>query len=302
MIRRSLALLLSLALLSSGAAAQGDYSRIQVKTEKLSSNTYMLMGAGGNIGVSVGEDAVFIIDDQFGPMSEKIQAAIAAITKKPVKFVLNTHWHFDHTGGNENFAKADAVIVAHENVRKRMSTDQVIEFMSMPIKASPRVALPVITFSNDINFHLNGEALHVFHVPAGHTDGDAIVHFKTTNVVHMGDVFFNKNYPFIDTSSGGTPDGVVAAVDRVLAATNDKTRYIPGHGPLASRADLVAYRAMLDTVWNRVRALAKEGKTLEQVVAAKPSAEFDAVFGGGFLPAPKFVEMLYKGIAVGTKK
>ena len=295
-LRRPLAVFLSLALCSTGALAQGDYSKVQVTTEKLSSNTYMLTGAGGNLGLSVGEDAIFLIDDQFGPMTPKLQAAIAAISKKPIRFLLNTHWHFDHTGGNENFGKAGALIVAHENVRKRMSSDQTIEFMNMPIKASPKVALPVVTFSNDISFQLNGENLYVFHVPNGHTDGDAIVHFKTSNVVHMGDIYFNKIYPFIDTSSGGTPEGIVAAVDRVLALTNESTRFIPGHGPLGTRADLVAYRAMVDSVSTRVKTLAREGKTLAQVQDAKPTAEFDAVWGGGFLPGPQFVEMLYKGI------
>lgn len=293
---RSLIALLTLAACSSGALAQEDYSKVQVKTEKLSNSAYMLQGAGGNIGLSVGEDAVFVVDDQFAPLTPKIKAAIAAISKKPVKFVVNTHWHFDHTGGNENFGKGGAVIVAHENVRKRMSSDQVIAFMNMPIKAAPAVALPVITFGNDISFHLNGEELYVFHVPNGHTDGDAIVHFKTSNVVHMGDTYFNKIYPFIDTSSGGSPEGIVAAVDRVLKSTNDATRFIPGHGPLGTRADLSAYRSMLDTVSGRVTALAKEGKTLEQVVAAKPTAEFDEVWGKGFLPPAKFIEMLYQGV------
>jgi len=293
---RSLIALVALAACSSGALAQEDYSKVQIKTEKLSNSTYMLQGAGGNIGLSVGEDAVFVVDDQFAPLTPKIKAAIAAISKKPVKFVVNTHWHFDHTGGNENFGKGGAVIVAHENVRKRMSSDQVIAFMNMPIKAAPAVALPVITFGNDISFHLNGEELYVFHVPNGHTDGDAIVHFKTSNVVHMGDTYFNKIYPFIDTSSGGTPEGIVAAVDRVLKSTNDATRFIPGHGPLGTRADLSAYRTMLDTVAGRVTALAKEGKTVEQVVATKPTAEFDEVWGKGFLPPAKFIEMLYKGV------
>lgn len=293
---RSLVALLALAGCTGGALAQEDYSKVQIKTEKLSNSTYMLQGAGGNIGLSVGEDAVFVVDDQFAPLTPKLKAAIAALSKKPVKFVVNTHWHFDHTGGNENFGKGGAVIVAHENVRKRMSSDQVIAFMNMPIKAAPAVALPVITFGKDISFHLNGEELYVFHVPNGHTDGDAIVHFKTSNVVHMGDTYFNKIYPFIDTSSGGSPEGIVAAVDRVLKSTNDTTRFIPGHGALGNRADLTAYRTMLDTVSGRVTALAREGKNLEQVVAAKPTAEFDDVWGKGFLPPAKFVEMLYKGV------
>jgi cyclase len=295
-VLRTLAVLLALASASAPVLSQDHLEKVVIKTEKLSNTAYMLTGAGGNLGVSVGDDALFLIDDQFAPLTPKIKAALKAISSKPVKFVLNTHWHGDHTGGNENFGKTGTVIVAHENVRKRMSSDQVIAFMNMPVKASPKAALPVITFTNDISFHLNGEELHVVHVPNGHTDGDAIVHFKTSNLVHMGDIYFNGLYPFIDTSSGGSVEGVIAAVDRVLQATNDSTRYIPGHGPLGTRADLMAYRAMLDSVGSKVTALAKEGKTLEQTLAARPSAEFDATWGKGFLPPAKFVELLYKGV------
>ena len=294
MALRPLAMLFALAFSSAPVVAQ-NFDKVLVRTEKLAENTYMLAGGGGNIGVSVGEDAVFLIDDQYAPMTPKIQAALAAITSKPVRFVLNTHWHEDHSGGNENFGKADAVIVAHENVRKRMSTGQVIDFLKMDVKPSPKAALPVLTFTRDMAFHLNGEELQVTHMPAAHTDGDAVVRFKKANVVHMGDLFFNKFYPFIDTSSGGHIDGVIAAADRVLAESNDATRYIPGHGAMASRADLVAYRDMLATLGARIHKLVKEGKTLEQAIAAKPTAEYDAVWGKGFISPNRFVEMIYKG-------
>ncbi|MES2318716.1 MAG: MBL fold metallo-hydrolase [Pseudomonadota bacterium] len=293
--RPTLAVLASLAMLGAPALAQ-NFDKAQVKAEKLSANTYMLTGAGGNLGVSVGTDGVFLVDDQYAPMSGKIKAAIAAITDKPVKFVINTHWHGDHTGGNEAFGKSDTIIVAHENVRKRMSSDQLIEFLNMPVKASPALALPVITFTRDVTFHLNGEELYVFHVPNGHTDGDAVVHFKGSNLVHMGDLFFNKLYPFIDTSSGGTVDGVIAAVDRVLAESNDSTRFIPGHGALASKADLVAYRAMLATIASRIKTLVKEGKTQAQAIAARPTADFDPIWGKGFISPDRMVEMLYKDL------
>lgn len=292
---RPLALLLSLAFCSTPVLAQ-NFDKAQVKAEKLSDNIYMLTGAGGNLGVSVGEDAVFLIDDQYAPMAPKIKAAIAAISSKPVKFVVNTHWHGDHTGGNEAFAKSDAVIVAHENVRKRMSSDQVIEFLKSSVKASPKAALPVVTFSTNMTFHLNGEDMVVTHQPNAHTDGDAIVHFKNSNILHMGDLFFNKLYPFIDISSGGSVDGVIAAADRALAMSNDATKIIPGHGPMSSKADLLAYRTMLATVAPRIRQLVKDGKTLEQAIAAKPSAEFDAVWGKGFVPPARFVEMLYNDV------
>jgi len=284
------------ALLSAASFAQDNFSKVQIKTEKLTNSTYMLTGAGGNLGVSIGADAVFVIDDQFAPLTPKIKAAIRKLSKKPVKFVLNTHWHFDHTGGNENFGKAGTLIVAHDNVRKRMSTAQLIEFLGMPIKASPKRALPVVTFTTDVTFHLNGDEVHVFHVANGHTDGDAIVHFKKSNVIHLGDIFFNKLYPFIDTSSGGSVDGMIAATDRVLSLANDDTKLIPGHGPLATKDDLQIYRDMLATTSTRIKAQIKEGKKLEEAIAAKPTAEFDAVWGKGFLLPSKFVEMLWKNL------
>jgi len=287
---------LALAVFVSGASAQLDPAKVQIQTRKLAPAVYMMTGGGGNLAVSAGDDGVFIVDDQFAPLTPKIQAAVAKLSNKPVRFVLNTHWHFDHTGGNENFGKAGAVIVAHDNVRQRMSTDQVIEFMAMPIKASPHAALPVITFPGELRFHLNGEEIHAFHVPGAHTDGDAIVHFRTSNVVHLGDVFFNKLYPFIDTSSGGSVDGMIAAVDKVLSLVDDKTQLIPGHGPLATKADLQAYRDMLSTVAERIRAQIGQGKTLAEVAASKPTADFDAAWGQGFLPPAKFVEMLWKGL------
>jgi glyoxylase-like metal-dependent hydrolase (beta-lactamase superfamily II) len=289
---RPLALLLSLAFCSTPVLAQ-NFDKAQVKAEKLSETSYMLTGAGGNLGLSVGEDAVFLVDDQYAPMAPKIKAAIAAISSKPVKFVINTHWHNDHTGGNEAFAKSDAVVVAHENVRKRMSSDQMIAFLKMDVKASPKAALPVVTFTRDISFHLNGEDLLITHQPNAHTDGDAIVHFKTSNILHMGDLYFNKLYPFIDTSSGGSVEGVIAAVDRALAMANDSTKIIPGHGPLSTKAELAAYRAMLAAIAPRIKQLVKDGKTLDQAIAAKPTAEFDAVWGKGFVPPARFVEMLY---------
>ena len=281
------------ALFAAAASAQQDFSKVEIQTEKLADTVYMMTGAGGNLGLSVGEDAVFVIDDQFAPLTPKIQAEIAKLTDKPVKFLLNTHWHFDHVGGNENLGKAGALIFAHENVRKRMSTEQFMEFFGMKTKPEPKVALPVVSFTRDLAFHLNGDEIRVFHVARAHTDGDSIIHFSKSDVIHMGDSFFNKLYPFIDTSSGGTVEGVLAAVDRVLKMAGDKTRIIPGHGPLASKADLKAYRDMLAAVSGNIRGQVKARKTLEQVVASKPTAKYDDVWGKGFLPPEKFVSMLY---------
>jgi glyoxylase-like metal-dependent hydrolase (beta-lactamase superfamily II) len=281
------------ALVAAAASAQEDFSKVEIQTEKLADTVYMMTGSGGNLGLSVGEDAVFLIDDQFAPLTPKIQAAIAKLSSKPVKFVLNTHWHFDHTGGNENLGNAGAVIVAHENVRKRLSTEGFIAFFGMKTKPEPQIALPVVTFARDVIFRLNGDELVVTHVPRAHTDGDSIVEFRKSNVVHMGDTFFNKLYPFIDTSSGGSVAGVLAAADRVLKMVDDNTKIIPGHGPLGSKADLKAYREMLAAVSGNIRGQIKARKTLEQVVASKPTAKYDEVWGKGFLAPEKFVTMLY---------
>ncbi|HEX3063549.1 MAG TPA: MBL fold metallo-hydrolase [Usitatibacter sp.] len=277
---------------SAALAQEPDYSKVEIRTIPLAPRTYMLMGAGGNMGLSVGEDATFLIDDQFGPLTAKIQAAIAAVTDKPAKFILNTHWHFDHTGGNENFGGTGAVIVAHENVRRRMSTDQFIEFMKTPVPASPHAALPVVTFAQGLTFHLNGDEMRVIHVPRAHTDGDAIVHFVKSDVIHMGDVFFNGMYPFIDTSSGGTIDGMVAGCDVGLALAGDSTKIIPGHGPLGTKAELQAYRDMLAAVSARVKKLLAEGKKPDEIGQAGVTAEFDAKYGKGFLKPSDFAQMV----------
>ena len=278
------------------AFAQEDFSKVEIKTEKLADTVYMMTGSGGNLGLSAGADTVFLIDDQFAPLTPKIKAAIAKVTKKPVKFLLNTQWHFDHVGGNENMGKAGVLIFAHENVRKRMSSEQFIEFLGMKTKPDPKIALPIVTFTSEVSFHVNGDEVRAFHVDSAHTDGDTIVHFTKSGVIHTGDTFFNRLYPFIDTSSGGSVDGMIAATDRVLGMAGEKTKIIPGHGPLGTKADLKNYRDMLATVSGRVKTQVRAGKKLEDVVASKPTAEFDAVWGKGFLSPDKFVAMLYGNI------
>ena len=278
------------------AQAQQDFSKVEIRAEKLNDTTWMLVGAGGNIGLSVGEDAVFMIDDQFAPLVPRIKAVIARITPKPVQFVMNTHFHFDHTGGNEAFGKEGAWIVAHDNVRRRMSSDQVMSFIGARQPSSAKSALPVITVAGSISFHINGDEVHAFHVPNAHTDGDLIVHFRKSDIVHMGDVYFNGFYPFIDFGSGGSADGVIAAVDRVLALATDKTKIIPGHGPLANKADLQAYRDLLATVTQRIKTLRAEGRSDAQIRDAKPAADFDARYGGGFIKPEQFVQMMLGAI------
>ena len=292
--RRTLLLGLACLPVARPALAQQDFSKVEIRAEKLSDTVWMLTGAGGNMGLCAGADSVFLIDDQFAPLAPKIKAAIARITARPVQFLLNTHFHFDHTGGNEAFGGDGALIVAHVNVRQRMSSDQLIALAGSTSaqKAAPKVALPVVTVPGDISFHINGEEVHAFHVPRAHTDGDLIVHFRGSDVVHMGDVFFNGWYPFIDAGSGGSPQGVIAAYDRVLALAGEKTRIIPGHGPLANKADLAASRTMLATVTQRVQDLRRAGKSDAEIRAAQVTAEFDARFGGGFITPEAFVRMV----------
>ncbi len=256
---------------------------VEIRRTRVADGVYMLEGQGGNIGLSVGDDGVFMIDDQYAPLTPKILEAVAALTDAPVRFVVNTHWHGDHTGGNENLGKAGAVIVAHENVRARMSTEQFVAAFNMRTPAAPEVALPVITFTDSVTFHWNDDELRVFHVEHAHTDGDAVIHFRKANVVHAGDTFFNGMYPFIDAGTGGTVDGMIAATDRILAIANDRTRIIPGHGPLSDRAGLREFRGMLVTVRDRVRRLMDEGQSKEEIIAAKPTRDLDATWGNGFL-------------------
>ena len=293
---RFLAPALALALAAPLLAQQQDFSKVEVKAEKVAEGVYVLTGAGGNIGLSIGKSGSLVIDDQYAPLSDKILAMIKTLSPDPVRFVVNTHWHGDHTGGNENLAKTGAFLVAHENVRKRMGSEQFIALFNQKVPASPEAALPVVTFAEGVSFYWNGDEVRAYHVAPAHTDGDTVVQFVKADVVHMGDCFFNGSYPFIDTSSGGKVDGVVAAAERVLAGVSDKTRIIPGHGPVASKAELQAYRDTVKAIRDRVAKLKAEGKTKEAAVAAKPSAEFDAKWGQGFVKPDVFVGLVYDSV------
>lgn len=291
-----LATLLAAAAAPLPALAQAP-DTLPVRVVPIAGGVSMLVGRGGNLAVSAGPDGVFLVDDQYAPMTERIRAAVATLSDRPVRFVVNTHWHGDHTGGNENFGRAGAVIVAHDNVRRRMSTEQFIEQLRDTVPASPREALPVVTFAEGVTFHLNGDEVHVFHVPPAHTDGDALVHFRRAGVIHMGDTYFNGFYPFIDLSSGGSVDGVIGAANRGLALADAATRIIPGHGPLSGRDELRAYRDMLVGARAAVLREVAAGKTLEQVKAARPTAQWDARWGNGFMRPEMFVEVLYKDLS-----
>jgi cyclase len=236
------------------------------------------------------------VDDQYAPLTPKILTAIAQLTSKPVRFVVNTHWHGDHTEGNEHMGQAGALIVAHDNVRRRMSSEQVNEFFQRTTPASPAGALPVITFSDTVTFHINGDDVQAFHVANAHTDGDAFIVWRKPNVVHAGDVFFNGRFPFIDLSSGGSIDGMIAAIDVLLTLGDENVKIIPGHGGLGDRAAVREYRAMLKTVRDRVNQQKGAGRSLAQTMATKPTAEFDAKWGTGFIKPDQFVEFVYRSL------
>ena len=291
--------LVSLAALPSVLHAQDDLAKATVTAVRITDRLHMLVGPGGNIGVSSGPEGVFLVDDQYAPVTEKVRAAIAAFDQGAIRFVLNTHWHDDHTGGNENLGQRGTIIVAHDKVRTRMSAEQFIASLNARIPPSPEAALPIVTFSESATFFLNDEEIHAFHVAGAHTDGDAVVHFRRQNVIHTGDTYFNGFYPFIDVSTGGSIDGMIAAADQILALANDSTGIIPGHGPLAARADLARYRSMLATIRDRVRLAVRRGDTLEQVQQARPSAEFDPQWGKGFLTPDQFIAIVYTSLKGG---
>ncbi|HET6149721.1 MAG TPA: MBL fold metallo-hydrolase [Polyangia bacterium] len=294
------AVCVGLALAATPTRAQmGDPSKVTLKTTPVTATISMIEGvngfAGGNVGVSIGDDGVFIIDDELQPMTAKLKTALAALSKKPVRFLVNTHWHSDHTGGNPGMAATGAVIVAQENVRKRLSVDQFREFMGkkMTFPALPPAALPVVTFTEDITLHLNGDEIHVVHVAPAHTDGDAFVHFKKANVIHAGDLVLG-HYPIVDFDGGGTFDGLIAASDKILALADDATKIIPGHGALMTKADVASWRQMLIDVRDRIAKLVASKKSADEIRAAKPLADLDARWGTGMITADMVVEAVIK--------
>ena len=295
-MRRSL-LAFALLLAAPAAAQQQNMADAQIRVERVAPGVAVLFGRGGNIGLSYGADGNVLIDDQFAPLSDRILAAVATVDPDPVRFVLNTHWHGDHTGGNENLGRRGAVIVAHDNVRRRMSIEQVVRGNRVP--ASPAAALPVVTFTESLSFHLNGDTLRVFHVANAHTDGDALVYWTRANVLHMGDTYFKNMLPFIDLDSGGSIDGLLLAVAHALNIANERTVIIPGHGPVATRAELVAYRDMLRGLRDRVAAEIAGGRTLDQIKALRLADRFGRPTD--FVSPDFFIETLHRSLIAGER-
>jgi glyoxylase-like metal-dependent hydrolase (beta-lactamase superfamily II) len=297
MMTRTLMLAALLAAAGLIRAAEPDFSAVEIVTTPLADGLAMLQGQGGNIVVSTGADGPVIVDDQFAPLVPKIEAAVRKLQDAPVRFVINTHHHGDHTGGNEAFGKSGSLIVAHENVRTRLSTEQVSKLLNRTTPASPPDALPVVTFDDGVTLHWNGETIRVEHVAPAHTDGDSHVWFERANAVHMGDTFVNGRFPLVDVESGGELAGLIASAEKVLAAVNDTTKIVPGHGPLATRADLQKFRDMLVDVKGRIQAGIASGATMEAFIATKPLADLEASWGGGFLTGDQMTTLVWMSLA-----
>ena len=291
--------IISLACLGcAGVAGSQDFGKVQIQSARVTEGVYVLYGAGGNIGVSAGAGGVLLIDSQFSQLHEKVKAAIADVGGGSVRFILNTNGHYDHALGNDLFAKAGAVIVAHENARTRMLTEQVHEVIGAKTPPYPATALPEVTFADTLVLHVNGDDIQAIHVAHAHSDSDAFYRFLRANVIHTGDLFFSEGYPYIDIGNGGSVDGMIAAAGRILGLCDEKTKIIPGHGRLSDPKRLQDFRAMLETVRDRVAAMIRDGKTLEAVVASKPTGSFDKDWSGGVgVPASMFVTLVYRDLS-----
>ncbi len=294
--RGGIAGLAVLALMSGPAAAGGqDFSKIKVTMTMVSDGVYLITGAGGNIVALVGEAGAVLVDSQFAELHDKIVEAVSSVGKGPIRYILNTNWHYDHALGNEAFHKAGAVIIGQANCAARMPSEQKHAVIDGATPAYPAGAWPEVTFADSLTLRLNGEEIEALHFPGAHSDADALYRFKKANVIHTGDLFFSAGYPYIDIGNGGSIDGMIAAAERILALADERTKLIPGHGPLADRTRLGAYRTMLVEVRARVAKLIKDGRTEAEAIAAKPTADLDASWKGGMPPAG-IVALVYRSL------
>jgi glyoxylase-like metal-dependent hydrolase (beta-lactamase superfamily II) len=269
---------------------------VEIKAVKVTDQIYMIAGQGGNIGLFIGEDGTFLIDDQFAPLTEKILEAIKSVGGQHPRFLINTHYHGDHTGGNEKLGQGGTLIVSHDNVRERLISGAYIGAFKMKLSPVSKAGLPVVTFSKDIKFHINGDTVMVKHVPHAHTDGDSFIYFQDANVIHAGDLFFNGFYPFIDVNHGGSLKGMIKGLDKVLRIADDQTKIISGHGPLGDRQQLARYRQMLGVAYERLKTLKAEGKTAEEAAAAKPLDDLEASWGNGLFKGDQWIQLVYSGV------
>jgi cyclase len=268
-------------------------AEVQVEATQVRGNIYMITGQGGNIGLLTGDDGSFLIDDQYAPLTDKILDAVKSVGGDVPRFLINTHFHGDHSGGNENLGKAGTLIMSHHAVRERLLEGSFIASFGMKSGPASKAALPTVTYSEDMHLHINDETVKMIHIPNGHTDGDSFVHFENANVVHAGDLFFNGFFPFIDGPNGGTVKGVIAGSDAMLALTDSDSKIIPGHGPLGTRAQLQAYRDMLATVYARLSKLKNQGLSVDEVVASKPLNDLKKQWGGGLFTPEKWIRIIY---------
>jgi cyclase len=304
MLRTGIAVVATTLLLAGAAVAQQqppaappDFSKVEIKTTDLGDNVYMLEGQGGNITVAVAKDGIIMVDGEFAPLHDKIKAAIAAVSNQPIKYLINTHFHGDHTGGNEPFAKDGAIVVAEVNVRNRLAAGTSNGLTGVKTPPAPHDALPSKTYTGAFNIRLRGRVADLKHIANAHTDGDTYIWFKTANVLSTGDTFTNGRYPNIDFANGGNIKGMIAATDAYLKLVNAKTRIVPGHGPLGDKAALIAYRTMLLTARDRMAKLVKDGKSEDDVVAAKPFADLDAKWAPTELAGNNFIRVVYHSLA-----
>lgn len=277
-------------------AQQSDFSKVEIQTIKVAEGIYMLIGQGGNIGVCIGEDGVFLIDNQFAQLTDKIIAAVRDLTDKPIKFLINTHWHADHTGGNENFGNLGITIIAQDNVYVRMANEQIGPFSGRVSPPAPDVALPVITFKDEITFHMNGYTIQGRRIGPAHTDTDALIHFKEADVYHMGDTYFSEAYPFFDLNSGGDFLGMIKVAEDLLAASDADTKIIPGHGRLADLQNLKAYHGMLVALRDRVQDGIDQDMSVNDMVQAKITEDLDEAWGGSFRGAAFVIQNVYASL------
>ena len=291
--------LLAVILISSsllGAFKTWAQDSVQIKPIQVRDNIYMLKGKGGNIGLFTGADGSFMVDDQFAPLTEKIIAAAKSVGGDAPKYLINTHFHGDHSGGNENLGKTGTLIMSHHGVRERLVNGSFIAAFGMKSDPGAKIALPTLTYSENMHLHINGENVQIVHVPRAHTDGDSFVVFKSANVVHTGDLFFNGFFPFIDGANGGSVKGVIAGVDAILALTNSDSKIIPGHGPMASRADLQRYRDMLASAYERLLKLKNQGVAVEDAIAQAPLKDIEPAWGNGMFTADKWIGIIYPAV------